>query len=116
MSSATTTDQKNDQVVNVTDTFSPAVLQRSLQTIETLATTANPVPEPAWRSCCFSCEPRVLIYFTKITFSAVTLLWALYMISSNEDACNPNMSWYTGLVGMVAGSYIEQGSHIVKRK
>lgn len=108
-------EQKEDVVIGM-DTFSPAVLQRSLQTIETLATTANPVPEPAWKSCCFQCEPRVLIYFTKITFSAVTLLWCLYMISSNEDPCNPNMSWYTGLVGMIAGSYIESGSNAVKRK
>lgn len=110
------TDQKNDEVVNVTDTLSPAVLQRSLQTIETLAQVTNPVPDPAWKSCCFQCEPRVLIYFTKITFSAVTLLWALWQISANEDPCNPNMSWYTGLVGMVAGSYIESGSHAMKKR
>lgn len=65
-----------------------------------------------WRSCCFKCDRGAVRYSTKTCFSAVILIFALYEISTNEDPCNPLLNWLTGLVGMVAGSFIEQQAHI----
>lgn len=63
-----------------------------------------------WRSCCFTCDREVVQYVTKTIFSATILCFCLFMIGTNKDPCNGLLNWYTGLVGLIAGSYIEQGS------
>ena len=98
--------EQGEQATVVHLPASPPVTRRTLRTELAREDTTR----RQWRSCCLTCDKPVVLYLTKTAFSAVTLCFALYQIGSNKDPCNPNMSWYTGLVGMVAGAYIEQGA------
>ena len=83
-----------------------------------LTTQPSVVSEPertVWHSCCFRCDKSVVLFATKSLFSGVVLGFAMYNIVNNSDPCK-DLSFSTGLVGMIAGSYIEQGSsHMLKK-
>ena len=68
-----------------------------------------------WHSCCFQCDRSVVLYATKTLFSAIVLGFAMYSILTNEDPCK-DLSFSTGLVGLIAGSYVEQGSSQMLKK
>ncbi len=56
------------------------------------------------------CDQTAVRYLVKSVFSGVTLAFSFYMIASNKDPCNANMAYWTGLVGTVVGSFVEQGT------
>ena len=63
-----------------------------------------------WESCCFSVDKEVVQYSVKTLFSGVILTFSLYKISVINSSCHPLISFWTGLVGMIAGSLVEQGT------
>ena len=70
-----------------------------------------------WSSCCLRCDKAVVQYVTKTMFAGSILAFACVQIATNTDPCNPLMSWYTSMIGLVAGSYIEQaGSHSLREE
>ena len=82
-------------------------------------TQKNPVDEDhehdtrLWKSCCLSCDREVTLYLTKTFFSLSVLVFAMYSIASNKDPCK-DLSFPTGLICTVLGSYIEQSHQMVK--
>ena len=87
--------------------------EKQLRPTNTTPTTS--VSPRVWRSCCFDCDRDVVQYVTKTLFAGTILGFACIQIATNEDPCNPLMSWYTSMIGLVAGSYIEQASSNVTR-
>ena len=79
-----------------------------------VATVVEP-ERTVWHSCCFRCDKSVVLFTTKTIFSGAVLAFAIYNIVSNEDPCK-DLSFSTGLIGMIAGSYIEQGSFQILKK
>jgi hypothetical protein len=67
-----------------------------------------------WHSCCFNCDPEPAKFITKTVFAGVILAFSGTMIATNSDPCNPLLTWYTSLIGLVAGSYIEQTARMKK--
>lgn len=63
-----------------------------------------------WQSCCIKCDKQVVQYVTKTFFAVCILGFTCIQIANNTDPCNPLLTWYTSLVGMIAGSYIEQST------
>ena len=61
-----------------------------------------------WESCCLRTDKELVQYIVKTTFSALILIYSLFMISTIDSSCHPLISFWTGLVGTVLGSYIEQ--------
>ena len=70
-----------------------------------------PVEKRVWRSCCFDCDKEVAQFLVKTIFAGAILAFACIQIAtSGEPAADPLMSWYTSMIGLVAGSYIEQNT------
>ena len=62
-----------------------------------------------WRSCCLECDREVAQFITKTIFAGAILGFACIMIATDDDpGDSPLLSWYTSMIGLVAGSYIEQ--------
>jgi hypothetical protein len=62
-----------------------------------------------WNSCCFNCDRDVVMYSSKLIFSLIILSFAMYTVLSNDDPCR-DLSFPTGLIGTILGSFVEQGS------
>jgi len=70
-----------------------------------------------WRSCCMECDRQVVQFIVKTIFAGSILGFACIMIATDADPTNsPLLSWYTSMIGLVAGSYIEQGTSMQGRK
>lgn len=105
----------NNAEAVTTDVVTLTPIPEALRRIEVCEDVEAQQPHRIWKSCCFNCEPTATVYFTKTIFSAVVLVWSLWMISI-ASPCDPNLSWYTGLVGLVAGQQIESSSVLKQRK
>ena len=66
------------------------------------------VSRKTWQSCCFQCDREVVLYATKTFITITVLVFAMARVITNTDACK-DMSFPTSLIGMIAGSVIEQG-------
>ena len=66
------------------------------------------VSRRTWTSCCFNCDREVVLFGTKTIITVAILVFAFYRIASNADPCK-EQSFEHGLIGMIAGSVIEQG-------
>ena len=73
------------------------------------------VTRRTWQSCCFECDREVVLYMTKTLITISIMVFAFYRIASNDDACK-EQSFEHGLIGMIAGSFIEQGSQRMVKK
>ena len=74
-------------------------------------------PRRIWRSCCLECDRELVKFITKTVFAGSILGFACAMIATDGDPSNsPLLSWYTSMIGLVAGSYIEQSSNMQGRK
>jgi hypothetical protein len=62
-----------------------------------------------WQSCCLNCDRDVVMYLSKLLFSLTILTFAIYTVLSNDDPCR-DLSFPTGLIGTILGSFVEQGS------
>ena len=90
--------------------------EKGLTTQPSVATVEEERERTVWHSCCgLRCDRSVVLFATKSLFSGVVLAFAMYNIISNHDPCK-DLSFSTGLVGMIAGSYIEQGSSQMLKK
>ena len=70
-----------------------------------------------WRSCCLVCDREVAQFITKTIFAGAILGFSCIMIATDDDpGDSPLMSWYTSMIGLVAGSYIEQAGSLQSRK
>jgi len=72
-------------------------------------------PKSTWRSCCFECNREVVLYFTKVTITVAILALAMFRIASNTDPCK-DQAFENSLIGLIAGSFIEQGSQRMIKK
>ena len=78
-------------------------------------------PEPKetihlWRSCCLICVRELVQYFTKTAFAGAILAFACTMIATDDNPSDsPLLSWYTSMIGLIAGSYIEQMTNMTKK-
>ena len=68
-----------------------------------------------WTSCCFQCDRSVVLYMTKTITTLSVLAFAMYRIASNTDPCK-DLSFPTGLICTILGSYIEQGHQRMVKK
>ena len=73
------------------------------------------VTRRTWKSCCLECDREVVLYMTKTVITLSIMIFAMYRIASNDDPCQ-EQSFEHGLIGMIAGSYIEQGSQTMVKK
>ena len=73
------------------------------------------VTRKTWQSCCFECDREVVLYVTKTMITVSILAFAMFSIASNTDPCK-DMAFPTGLIGMIAGSFIEQGHQRMAKK
>ena len=62
-----------------------------------------------WHSCCLICDRDVVVFVSKVLFSASILCWSMWSIAVETNDCK-DMGVYFGLIGMVAGSVVESGS------
>ena len=70
-----------------------------------------------WRSCCLECDRSVVQFVTKTAFAGVILGFACTMIASDDNPSDsPLLSWYTSMIGLVAGSYIEQAANMTRKE
>lgn len=61
-----------------------------------------------YRCCCNKkTDKRILEYFAKTTISFSVLIFSFYQISVIDDPCNNMMSFYTGLVSLIIGTFIK---------
>ena len=72
------------------------------------------VSSKTWKSCCFECDREVVLYATKTLITMTVLGFAMYRIASNDDPCK-DLSFPTGLICTVLGSYVEQGQRMIKK-
>jgi hypothetical protein len=80
----------------------------------TITIDTHDVPQSrVWRSCCLNVDKAVVLWATKTFFTASILFFAGFSFLSNEDPCR-DMSFQTGLIGMVAGSVVEQTSRMMQ--
>ena len=86
-----------------------------LTTQPNVATVEEERERTIWRSCCFRCDRSVILYATKTVFSGAVLAFAMFNIISNTDPCR-DLSFSTSLIGLIAGSYVEQGSQAMNKK
>ena len=89
---------------------------------EDVAMHIPPNDEPAvddtrstWQSCCFECDREVVLYFTKTAITVSILAFAMFRIASNTDACK-DQAFENSLIGLIAGSFIEQGTQRMLKK
>ena len=78
----------------------------------------EPAVDPSrktWQSCCFACDREVVLYFTKTLITVSVLGFAMYRIASNTDPCK-DLSFPTGLICTILGSFIEQGHQRMIKK
>ena len=68
-----------------------------------------------WSSCCFKCDRSVVLYMTKTMITISIMIFAMFRIASNDDPCK-EQSFEHGLIGMIAGSFIEQGHQRMVKK
>ena len=69
-----------------------------------------------WRSCCLECDRSVVQFVTKTVFAGVILGFACTMIAIDDNPSDsPLLSWYTSMIGLIAGSYIEQRTNMTKK-
>ena len=68
-----------------------------------------------WQSCCFACDREVVLYATKTAVTVSVLVFAMYRIASNTDPCK-DQAFENSLIGLIAGSFIEQGSQRMLKK
>ena len=68
-----------------------------------------------WQSCCFECDREVILFFTKTITVLSVLAFAMHSIVSNSDPCK-DMSFPTGLICTILGSFIEQGHQRMVKK
>ena len=68
-----------------------------------------------WQSCCFECDREVVLYFTKTAITVSILVFAMFRIASNTDPCK-DQAFENSLIGLIAGSFIEQGSQRMLKK
>ena len=68
-----------------------------------------------WQSCCFACDREVVLYVTKTAVTVSVLVFAMYRIVSNTDPCK-DLSFPTGLICTILGSFIEQGHQRMMKK
>ena len=69
-----------------------------------------------WRSCCLECDREVAQFITKTIFAGAILGFACVMIATDDDpSSSPLLSWYTSMIGLVAGSYIEQTTNMNRK-
>ena len=73
------------------------------------------VNRKTWQSCCFECDREVVLYMTKTLITVSVLGFAMYSIASNTDPCK-DLSFPTGLICTILGSFIEQGHQRMKNK
>ena len=66
------------------------------------------VTRKTWTSCCFTCDREIVLFATKTAVQFMILVFAMYRIVKNADPCR-DMSFPTGLICTVLGSYIESG-------
>ena len=71
--------------------------------------------QQVWKSCCLICDKTVVLYTTKTLFNAVILGFSMYMVLTNKDPCK-DLSFPTGLIGAILGSFAEQGSQHMTRR
>ena len=84
---------------------------------ETGAEATTEEPRHVWRSCCLECDREVAQFIVKTIFQAVILSFACIMIATDDDPGeSPLLSWYTSMIGLVAGSYIEQTSNLTRKQ
>ena len=74
-----------------------------------------PTERKTWHSCCFACDREVVLYFTKTAITVSVLVFAMYRIASNTDPCK-DLSFPTGLICTILGSFIEQGHQRMIKK
>lgn len=75
-----------------------------------LPATAPPYShDEVWESCCLRCDRDLVLYLAKLAVTGVAMGFAMFTIANNEDPCK-DLSFYTGLLGTVLGSYLEQNS------
>jgi hypothetical protein len=72
-------------------------------------------PRSTWQSCCFECDREVVLYFTKTAITVSILVFAMFRIASNTDPCK-DQAFENSLIGLIAGSFIEQGSQRMMKK
>ena len=73
------------------------------------------ISRKTWTSCCFECDREVVLYMTKTSITVATMIFAMYRIASHNDPCK-ELSFEHGLIGMIAGSFIEQGHQRMVKK
>ena len=73
------------------------------------------VSRKTWTSCCFECDREVVLYMTKTFITVAIMTFAMYRIAANDDPCK-EQSFEHGLIGMIAGSFIEQGHQRMVKK
>jgi hypothetical protein len=73
------------------------------------------VSRKTWQSCCFECDREVVLYMTKTLMTVSIMAFAMFRITSNTDPCK-EQSFEHGLIGMIAGSFIEQGHQRMIKK
>jgi len=73
------------------------------------------VTRRTWQSCCFACDREVVLYVTKTAVTVSVLVFAMYRIASNTDPCK-DLSFPTGLICTILGSFIEQGHQRMIKK
>lgn len=54
-----------------------------------------------WESCCFSCDRRVIQYFTQMTILSAVMGFCMYQLITN-DSCEAQTG-YTGLLTLLLG-------------
>ena len=86
-----------------------------LQVME-IAPRENENKKEIWRSCCLDMDKQVVLYTTKTIFSGIILGFCLIQVAKIDSSCHPLISWYTGLIGTVLGSFVEQSSHKMYKK
>ena len=66
-------------------------------------------------SCCFKgkTDRRILEFIARYTISLSILCFSFTMIATNQDPCNGQIPFYTSLITLVCGYYI---NHKVKSK
>ena len=93
----------------------PPTATRRTVSIEPVDAFDVDVSRKTWTSCCFECDREVVLYVTKTLTTMSVLGFAMYRIASNNDPCK-DLSFPTGLICTVLGSYIEQGSQRMSKK
>ena len=83
---------------------------------ETEAEATTEEPRHVSTTCCLECDRDLVKFFTKTVFAGAILGFARVMIATDDDPGeSPLLSWYTSMIGLVAGSYIEQTTNMNRK-